>query len=174
MRCSPVSWTPPALPQDSFHDDPLRMLRAARFVSQLGFTLTERVHTAIEQMADEILRISPERVQAELDKLILGDYPVDGIECMVETGLAERVLPEIPAMKLEIDEHHQHKDVYWHSLTVLQQAIDLEDGDPRRGAALGGAAPRHRQARNQTERAGRRGSVSTITRSSARSSCASA
>ncbi len=120
----------PALPEDSFHDDPLRMLRAARFVSQLGFTLTERVRDAIARMADEILRISAERVQAELDKLILGDYPVEGIDIMVETGLAQRVLPEIPAMKLEIDEHHQHKDVYWHSLTVLQQAIDLEDGDP--------------------------------------------
>ncbi|MCK0091485.1 CCA tRNA nucleotidyltransferase [Rhodococcus sp. HNM0563] len=120
----------PARPEDSFHDDPLRMLRGARFVSQLGFTLTERVHTAIVEMADEILRISAERVQAELDKLILGTYPLEGIDVMVETGLAQRVLPEIPAMKLEIDEHHQHKDVYWHSLTVLKQAIDLEDGDP--------------------------------------------
>ncbi|MEE2057886.1 CCA tRNA nucleotidyltransferase [Rhodococcus artemisiae] len=120
----------PARPEDSFHDDPLRMLRGARFVSQLGFTLTERVHTAIVEMADEILRISAERVQAELDKLILGTYPIEGIDVMVETGLAQRVLPEIPAMKLEIDEHHQHKDVYWHSLTVLKQAIDLEDGDP--------------------------------------------
>jgi poly(A) polymerase len=120
----------PARPEDSFHDDPLRMLRGARFVSQLGFTLTERVNTAIVQMADEILRISAERVQAELDKLILGEFPVEGIDVMVETGLAQRVLPEIPAMKLEIDEHHQHKDVYWHSLTVLKQAIDLEDGNP--------------------------------------------
>lgn len=120
----------PARPEDSFHDDPLRMLRAARFVSQLGFKLTDRVHTAIEQMADEILRISGERIQAELDKMIVGDYPVDGIDVMVDTGLAERVLPELPAMKLEIDEHHQHKDVYRHSLTVLEQAIDLEDGDP--------------------------------------------
>ncbi len=120
----------PALPSESFHDDPLRMLRAARFVSQLGFGLAERVHDAIVAMADEILRISAERVQAELDKLILGDYPIEGIDIMVETGLAERVIPEIPAMKLEIDEHHQHKDVYWHSLTVLRQAIDLEDGDP--------------------------------------------
>lgn len=120
----------PARPEDSFHDDPLRMLRAARFVSQLGFTLTERVHDAIVAMADEILRISAERVRAEFDKLVLGEFPIDGINTMVETGLAERVIPEIPAMKLEIDEHHQHKDVYWHSLTVLKQAIDLEDGDP--------------------------------------------
>ncbi len=120
----------PAAPQDSFNDDPLRMLRAARFVSQLGFTLAPRVYDAITDMAGEIDRITAERVRAELDKLILGEHPVDGINVMVETGLAARVLPEVPAMRLEIDEHHQHKDVYQHSLTVLQQAIDLEDGDP--------------------------------------------
>jgi poly(A) polymerase len=120
----------PALPEDSFNDDPLRMLRAARFVSQLGFTLTERVSRAITQMAPQIERITAERVQAELNKLMLGEYPLDGIRTTVETGLAEFVLPEIPALRLEIDEHHQHKDVYSHSLTVLQQAIDLEEGDP--------------------------------------------
>lgn len=120
----------PAAPQDSFNDDPLRMLRAARFVSQLGFTLAPRVYDAITDMAGEIDRITSERVRAELDKLILGEHPVDGINVMVATGLAERVIPEVPAMRLEIDEHHQHKDVYQHSLTVLQQAIDLEDGDP--------------------------------------------
>ena len=81
-------------------------------------------------MAGEIERITAERIRAELDKLILGDFPVDGIEMLCDTGLAQHVLPEIPAMELEIDEHHQHKDVYRHSLTVLQQAIDLEDGDP--------------------------------------------
>ncbi|MFD4294767.1 CCA tRNA nucleotidyltransferase [Rhodococcus sp. NPDC058532] len=120
----------PAAPEVSFNDDPLRMLRAARFVSQLGFTLAPRVHDAIVAMAGQIDRITAERVRAELDKLILGEYPGDGIEVMCTTRLAARVLPEIPALTLEIDEHHQHKDVYQHSLTVLQQAIDLEDGDP--------------------------------------------
>ncbi|MFC8043784.1 CCA tRNA nucleotidyltransferase [Nocardia sp. NPDC057353] len=120
----------PATPEESFGDDPLRMLRAARFVSQLGFELAPRVRTAITAMAGEIDRITAERVRAELDKLICGAHPIDGIDIMCETGLAQRVLPEVPAMKLEIDEHHQHKDVYWHSLTVLRQAIDLEEGDP--------------------------------------------
>ncbi len=120
----------PSTPEKSFGDDPLRMLRAARFVSQLGFSLMPRVHAAVTEMAGQIERITAERVQVELDKLILGDFPIEGIDVMCETGLAEYVLPEVPAMKLEIDEHHQHKDVYWHSLTVLRQAIDLEDGDP--------------------------------------------
>ena len=120
----------PSAPENSFNDDPLRMLRAARFVSQLGFTLQERVHRAIVDMASQIERITAERVRAELDKLILGEFPIDGMNVMCETGLADFVLPEVPQMKLEIDEHHQHKDVYWHSLTVLKQAVDLEDGDP--------------------------------------------
>ncbi|QXQ16086.1 CCA tRNA nucleotidyltransferase [Skermania piniformis] len=120
----------PATPEQSFGDDPLRMLRAARFVSQLGFEPAPRVRAAMRAMAGEIDRITAERVRAELDKLLLGDYPVEGIDLLVETGLADRVLPEVPAMRLEIDEHHQHKDVYRHSLTVLTQAIDLEDGDP--------------------------------------------
>jgi poly(A) polymerase len=120
----------PAAPEDSFGDDPLRMLRAARFVAQLGFELHPRVRTAIVAMATEIDRITVERVRTELDKLIGAAHPIDGINVMCETGLAQRVLPEVPEMKLEIDEHHQHKDVYWHSLTVLEQAIDQEDGDP--------------------------------------------
>lgn len=117
----------PAAPEQSFGDDPLRMLRAVRFVSQLGFALSPRVQDAITAMAGDIDRITPERVRAELDKLILGEHPVEAIDLMCTTGLAERIMPEIPAMTLEIDEHHQHKDVYRHSLTVLQQAIDLED-----------------------------------------------
>ncbi|MEU7526529.1 CCA tRNA nucleotidyltransferase [Saccharothrix sp. NPDC042600] len=117
----------PATPEQSFSDDPLRMLRAARFVAQLGFRPAPRVVEAMRAMAGELSRITPERVQAELSKLLTGAFPRAGIELMVETGLADVVLPELPAMKLEIDEHHQHKDVYHHSLVVLEQAIDLED-----------------------------------------------
>lgn len=120
----------PATPEESFSDDPLRMLRAARFVAQLGFGVAPRVSAAMTDMAPEIDRITAERVRAELDKLILGQHPVDGIVLLVDTGLAQRVIPEIPGMKLAIDEHHQHKDVFWHSMTVLQQAIDLEESDP--------------------------------------------
>jgi poly(A) polymerase len=120
----------PATPEESFADDPLRMLRAARFVSQLGFTLAPRVRAALAAMAGEITRITAERIAAELSKLMLGANPRAGIELMVDTGLAAFVLPEVPAMRLEIDEHHQHKDVYTHSLTVLDQAIALEEGEP--------------------------------------------
>ena len=120
----------PAAPEVSFGDDPLRMLRAARFTSQLGFSVAPRVRAAIEQMAPQLERITAERVAAELDKLILGEDPVAGVEVMVDTGVGDVVLPEIGAMRLAIDEHHQHKDVYRHSLTVLRQAIDLEDEGP--------------------------------------------
>jgi poly(A) polymerase len=120
----------PAAPSVSFGDDPLRMLRAARFVSQLGFTVAARVRPAIEELAPELARISAERVAAELDKLLLGDDPVAGIDLLVETGMGEVVLPEVGGMRMAIDEHHQHKDVYQHSLTVLRQAIALEDDGP--------------------------------------------
>lgn len=120
----------PAAPEVSFGDDPLRMLRAARFVSQLGFTVAPRVRAAIEQMASQLGRISAERVAAELDKLVLGDDPTAGIDLLVQTGMGEVILPEIGGMQMAIDEHHQHKDVYQHSLTVLRQAIALEDDGP--------------------------------------------
>ncbi|MEW2507228.1 MULTISPECIES: CCA tRNA nucleotidyltransferase [unclassified Amycolatopsis] len=116
----------PATPQESFADDPLRMLRAARFSAQLGFTAAPRVVEAMTSMASEIERITAERVQAELSKLMLADDPRPGLELLVDTGLADHVLPELPGMRLAIDEHHQHKDVYQHSLTVLAQAIALE------------------------------------------------
>ena len=120
----------PAAPEISFGDDPLRMLRAARFVSQLGFTVAPLVRTAIEEMAPQLGRISAERVAAELDKLLLGADPVAGIDLLVQTGMGEVVMPEVGGMQMAIDEHHQHKDVYQHSLTVLRQAIALEDDGP--------------------------------------------
>jgi poly(A) polymerase len=120
----------PAEPETSFGDDPLRLLRAARFVAQLGFTVAPRVRAAMTAMAPQLARITPERVQAEFTKLMLGPYPRRGLELMVDTGLADVVLPEVPAMRLEIDEHAQHKDVYEHSLTVLEQAIDREGSGP--------------------------------------------
>ncbi|MDQ4117914.1 MAG: CCA tRNA nucleotidyltransferase, partial [Actinomycetota bacterium] len=120
----------PDAPERSFTDDPLRMLRTARFLSQLGLTPSDRVVAAMTSMAGELARITAERVQAEFSKLILGEYPRRALELMVETGVAERVVPEVPAMRLEVDEHMQHKDVYTHSLVVLEQAIDLEDDGP--------------------------------------------
>ena len=117
----------PAAPEVSFGDDPLRMLRAARFVSQLQFTVSDRVRAAITAMAPELGRITVERVAVELDKMLLGADPVAGIDLMVQTGMGEVVLPEIGGMQMAIDEHHQHKDVYQHSLTVLRQAIALEE-----------------------------------------------
>ena len=121
----------PAAPEVSFGDDPLRMLRAARFVSQLEFSVAERVLEAITAMAPQLSRITVERVAVELDKMLLGADPVAGIELMVRTGMGEVVLPEVGGMQMAIDEHHQHKDVYQHSLTVLRQAMELEEpGEP--------------------------------------------
>ena len=120
----------PVEPERSFGDDPLRLLRAARFVSQLGFEVAPRVREAMTAMAPQLARITAERVQAELSKLLLGAHPRRGIELMVDTGLADVVLPEVPAMRLEIDEHAQHKDVYEHSLTVMEQAIERETDGP--------------------------------------------
>ncbi|HEY5845587.1 MAG TPA: CCA tRNA nucleotidyltransferase [Microlunatus sp.] len=116
----------PGTPEQSFSDDPLRMMRAARFTSQLFFTPAPRVIAAMTSMADRIAIVSAERVREELSKLLLTDRPRAGLGLLVHTGVAERVLPELPALRLERDEHHRHKDVYEHSLTVLEQAIDLE------------------------------------------------
>jgi poly(A) polymerase len=118
----------PASPQSSFSDDPLRMMRAARFASQLGIDVHPDVHRAMTDMAERISIISAERVRDELVKLICGAQPRAGIDILVETGLADIVLPEVPALKLETDEHHRHKDVYQHSLQVLEQAASLETG----------------------------------------------
>ncbi|WP_460865278.1 CCA tRNA nucleotidyltransferase [Nocardioides pakistanensis] len=116
----------PGRPEDSFSDDPLRMMRAARFAAQLGFTVAPEVVEAMTAMAGRIEIVSAERVRDELVKLVCAPYPRLGLTLMVETGLADHVLPELPALALERDEHHRHKDVYEHTLTVLEQTIDLE------------------------------------------------
>jgi len=117
----------PGTPENSFSDDPLRMMRAARFAAQLGFDVDPEIITAIKAMAARIEIISAERVRDEFTKLIMSDNPRIGISLLVDTGLADYVLPEIPKLKLEIDEHHHHKDVYEHTLKVLEQAISLEE-----------------------------------------------
>ena len=116
----------PGKPEDSFSDDPLRMMRAARFMSQLNFEIDPVVVSAIKSMAGRLEIISAERIRDEFIKIMMSDNPRLGITLLVESGLAEIFLPEIPKLKLEIDEHHHHKDVYEHSLTVLEQAIALE------------------------------------------------
>jgi poly(A) polymerase len=117
----------PSKAENSFSDDPLRMMRAARFASQLGFEIAPDVLQAIKDMAGRISIISAERVRDEFTKMLMSKNPRTGITILVETGLAEIVLPEIPKLRLEIDEHHHHKDVYEHSITVLEQAISHED-----------------------------------------------
>ena len=117
----------PGKATDSFSDDPLRMMRAARFMSQLDFTVSPDVVEAMSEMADRISIISAERVHDELIKTLMSDQPRRGLALLVDTGIAQIILPELPLLKLEIDEHHHHKDVYEHTLTVLEQAIALED-----------------------------------------------
>ena len=124
----------PIAPEDSFSDDPLRMLRGARFASQLGFEIEVATFDAMKAMTERLKIVSAERVNVELTKLLLGAHPRLGLEALVDSGLAAVVLPELPALKLEADEHHHHKDVYEHTLRVVEQAIDYEkdyglDGD---------------------------------------------
>jgi poly(A) polymerase len=117
----------PAPATESFNDDPLRMMRAARFTAQLGLLPDDAVLDAMRALAPRLAIVAAERVRDELVKTLLAPDPVGGLELMVDTGLADVVLPELPALRLSIDEHHQHKDVYRHTLTVLEQAVALED-----------------------------------------------
>jgi len=146
-----------------FTEDPLRMMRAARFVAQLGFELDEACEWAINALHADLARISAERVRDELVKLLSADDPIPGIQLMVRTGLADVVLPEVPALRLETDEHHHHKDVYEHSLTVLTQAIEWErtrfgEGSPQ--IALRLAALLHDIGKPSTRRFEAGGAVS--------------
>ena len=117
----------PSSPELSFSDDPLRMLRAARFAAQLGFTIDDGVISAMKDMADRLSIISAERIRDEFIKIVMSNNPRVGITILVDTGLCEKFLPEIPKLRLEIDEHHHHKDVYEHTLTVVEQSIALEE-----------------------------------------------
>jgi poly(A) polymerase len=150
----------PVTPEQSFSDDPLRMMRAARFVAQLGFTAAPEVVTAMTEMSARLEIVSAERVRDELDKLVTGAHPVAGLRLLVDSGLAEQMLPELPALILERDEHHRHKDVYEHSLTVLEQAIALEhrlDSAPDRVIRL--AALLHDIGKPRTRRFAEGGTV---------------
>ena len=116
----------PGSPERSFSDDPLRMMRAARFASQLGFHIVADVVIAMTEMANRLEIVSAERIRDEFMKILMSDDPRTGLELLVGTGLTEYVVPELPLLQLELDEHHHHKDVYEHTLTVLEQAMDLE------------------------------------------------
>ena len=125
----------PGPPEQSFGDDPLRILRAARFAAKLGFTIAPEVRAAMTDQAGRLGIVSAERITSELTKLMLAPDPALGVDVLVQTGVADQVLPEVSRLRMEADEHHRHKDVYQHSLTVLRQAIELEplyglDGDP--------------------------------------------
>ncbi|MEV8516211.1 CCA tRNA nucleotidyltransferase [Dactylosporangium sp. NPDC051484] len=148
----------PGKPEDSFADDPLRMLRAARFVSQLGFAVAPEVRSAMTRMASDLSRITAERIRDEFVKLMCGADPVAGLRLLVDSGLAEQFLPELIGLKLEIDEHAQHKDVYEHTLIVVRNAIAHE----REGAdfTLRMAALMHDVGKPATKAIGPDGGVS--------------
>ncbi len=126
----------PATAEESFADDPLRMMRAARFTAQLGFVVDESVRAAMTARAGTLAMVSAERIRDEFVKLVLAPAPADGLALLVDTGVADVFLPELAALRLEVDEHHRHKDVYDHSLTVLEQAIALEGTTPASRAGL--------------------------------------
>ena len=149
----------PAAPSSSFGDDPLRMLRAARFAAKLRFTVDEPVVTAMRDMAADLDRITAERIRDEFTKLLIGADPVAGLRLLVDTGLADRFIPEISGLKLEIDEHAQHKDVYEHTLIVVQNAIRLE-GDSGPDFVLRMSALMHDVGKPATKAVGRDGRVS--------------
>lgn len=145
----------PGSPETSFTDDPLRMLRAARFASQLGFEVVAETQAAMWEFAERLDIISAERIRDEFVKLLSTADPTTGIRLLVETGLAERFLPELTALVTTQDDHGRHKDVYEHSLTVLLQAIALEqsrDHEPSPDIVLRLAALLHDIGKPATRR----------------------
>ena len=111
----------PGDPRDSFGDDPLRMLRAFRFASQLDFKVDDSVLDAIVDMKEQMKTVSAERIRDELSKLLLGARPGTALELAEGTGLTELFLPELSSLKLEQDPVHRHKDVFHHTLAVIER-----------------------------------------------------
>jgi poly(A) polymerase len=122
----------PLDPEVSFADDPLRMLRAARFAAGYGLSPDPEVVAAVERLAPRLDIVSPERIRDELDRLVTVEVPAPGLWFLVNTGLAEQFLPELPAMRLEQDPIHQHKDVLGHTIAVVGNVAATRDGKPNR------------------------------------------
>jgi poly(A) polymerase len=120
----------PGRPEDSFDDDPLRMLRAARFVARFGLAPDPALVDAMRAMGERLTIVSAERIRDELTKLLESKLPSEGLDLAVETGLADLVLPELPALRLEQDPIHQHKDVYRHTLAVLEKIVATDRDEP--------------------------------------------
>ena len=110
----------PLAPEVSFSDDPLRMLRAARFIAGYDLQPSDELLGAVESMASRLQIVSAERIRDELDKLMTLDHPAAGLFFLHDTGLAAEFLPELPAMRLEHDPIHRHKDVLTHTIAVVE------------------------------------------------------
>ncbi len=110
----------PLAPEVSFSDDPLRMLRAARFIARFNATPAPELVAAVQEMHPRLAIVSAERIRDELDKLVTLPHPTAGLWFAIDTGLAEQFLPELPSMRLEQDPIHQHKDVLTHTLAVME------------------------------------------------------
>ena len=110
----------PLSPTVSFSDDPLRMMRAARFIAGLQLTPVDELVAAVRSMCDRLSIVSAERIRHELDRLMVTEHPTAGLWFLVDTGLAEHFFPELPAMRLEQDPIHRHKDVLTHTFAVVE------------------------------------------------------
>lgn len=115
----------PVDPDDSFSDDPLRMLRAFRFASQLDFQIAPEVLDSIERLREQLLTVSAERIRDELSKLVVGAAPARALELADRTGLTDLFLPELSSLKLEQDPVHRHKDVFRHTLAVVERTAPV-------------------------------------------------
>lgn len=143
----------PLSPGESFSDDPLRMLRAARFLAGYHLEPDEALVESVKAMADRLEIVSPERIRGELDKLVMVDTPGPGLWFLVRTGLAARFLPELPGLALEQDPIHRHKDVLAHTIAVVEKtskdrllrlaALFHDVGKPKTRSFAGGGVSFH-------------------------------